>query len=139
MIVTTIFLAACAAVPDSTVNAEPTAREYAVYAALLFDRWSAEGKSAFVIRRETLGPADFRDFNRTAEFLKKELLENKPPILLENDLVESFRRVHTSSVRLDPRRLEVPNATIVASSEIDSTFRDTRTLEDGWAAFRNEG
>src|SRR5262245_38260710 len=135
--IATALIAACVAAPCPSMKAQPTDEEYAVYSALLFDRWAGEGKSAFVIQGETTDASHSRDFDETVEFLKKKLQDSNPPISLESDLVESFRRIHSSSVRLDQKRLGVPNATIVPSAEIDPIFRGTGRPDDSWGAFRN--
>jgi hypothetical protein len=128
----TAFLVAGVVLPVSAVATEPSPDEYAVFAALL-SGWDDEGRSAFVVQRETTDAAHSRDFDeKTVSFLRKKFGDQSPPISLGDDLVESFRRIRNASVQLDPESLSVPNATIVASADLDAIFR-----EKGWAAFRD--
>ena len=131
----TVVVVACVAIACWAAG-EPTAEEYAVYTALLSERWAGEGKPSFVIKRETADTSHWGEFGHTADFLKKEFEGRGAAISLEDDLIESFSRIHDSSVRLDSKSLKVPNATIVPSTEITQVFQSDGPLENSWAMFR---
>jgi hypothetical protein len=132
--------AGCAWNPTAPSERPPVATidtisvEYEVYSALLA-KWGVTGKSSIVLRGETGDAAGSDSFDETATYLKHMLMEEKPPISLSKDLLESYRERMSQNRSLDPARLGVADLRMVSSPEFSAYFGGP---DDGWSAFRNQ-
>jgi hypothetical protein len=123
--------------------ADATVDEYAVYTAYLSARVGDVSKRRFVIAAETAdgaantphGEFDGAQLRKSFSDPASRARTSGAPEVIDDDLMESFRRVRTETVRLNPFRLNVPSANVVSAVEMEAFFEVNGTLDETWRTF----